>query len=278
MNWFNRRIWRKISVAIDLIRKNQRFFSGQSVTNESDLSRDDITQRYLIAQRYLKGDGIEIGALHNPLKVPTTARVKCLDRMSTESLRQHYPELNEVPLVSVDIIDDGESLSTLKAASQDFVIANHFIEHCQNPIKAVANMLRVLKNGGFLYLSIPDKRYTFDRDRPVTAMDHIVRDFNDGPEWSRKAAFEEYVRFVDKIKDEAEANKKVAQYMAMDYSIHYHAWTEIEMQELIIFLRRNREIPFIVDLVLKNDVEIIMIIRKGSWFRILCSLLSKSRK
>lgn len=242
----------------NIIRKIiNRLFPAQPLTNEQGLSRE------AIADRYLKGDGIEIGALHQPLKVPHDARVKYLDRLSNEALRQHYPELNGLPLVSVDILDDGETLATIPDYSQNFVIANHLVEHCQNPIKAVMNMLRVLKKNGILYLSIPDKRYTFDRDRPVTAIDHIIKDFDEGPDWSRKPAFEEYVKYVDKVSDEAEAKKKVAHYMAIDYSIHYHAWTEIEMVELIMFLKRKLEIPFMVELVIKNDIEVIMILRKS---------------
>jgi len=229
---------------------------GRSTKQKNALSREDI------ARRYLNGSGIEIGALHKPLKVSPSTRVKYLDRMSAESLRQHYPELNELPIVPVDIIDDGETLATISDASQDFVIANHFFEHCQNPIKAVSNMLRVLRHDGVLYLSIPDKRYTFDRDRPVTKLAHLIKDYSEGPDWSRKPAFEEYVRFVDKIKDETEAQKKVAHYLAMDYSIHYHVWTEIEMLELLVFLNQNLKIPFFVELVVKNDIEVIMILRK----------------
>lgn len=240
----------------NIIRKIiNRFFPAQSLMNRQPFSRETI------AERYLKGHGIEIGALHKPLKVPHAAKVKYLDRLSNEALRQHYPELDGVPLVSVDILDDGETLATIPDHSQDFVIANHLIEHCRDPIKAVMNMLRVLKKNGILYLSIPDKRYTFDRDRPITTMDHIIKDFDEGPDWSRKPAFEEYVKYVDKVSDEDEAKKKVTHYMAIDYSIHYHAWTEIEMLELIMFLKRKLGIPFMVELVFKNDIEVIMILR-----------------
>src|SRR6266852_1252099 len=109
--------------------------------------------RELIAETYLKGNGIEIGALHNPLQVPPWARVKYVDRLPIVQLREQYPELNDKELVEVDILDDGERLTKISDASQDFVIANHFVEHSQDPIGAVLNMLRVLKPGGRLYLA-----------------------------------------------------------------------------------------------------------------------------
>ena len=147
--------------------------------------------RESIASMYLRGEGIKIGALHNPLLLPQSAKIKYVDRMSLPDLRKQYPELGSKELVDVDILDDGELLATIKDSTQDFVIANQFLEHCQNPIGAIRNMLRVLKEGGVLYLSIPDKRYSFDADRPVTSIEHLLKDYQEGPEWSKKQHFEE---------------------------------------------------------------------------------------
>src|SRR5262249_28614265 len=126
--------------------------------------------RETIADQYIRGQGIEIGALHMPLRVPRSAKVKYVDRFSADGLRAHYPELNDEDIVQVDIVTDGERLEAIADATQDFVIANHFIEHCQNPIGALLNMFRVLKLGGVLYLAIPDKRCSFDADRPSTTL------------------------------------------------------------------------------------------------------------
>ena len=46
-----------------------------------------INKRSVIAKRFLKGEGIEIGALHHPLKLPTNASVKYVDRLSNSELR-----------------------------------------------------------------------------------------------------------------------------------------------------------------------------------------------
>jgi hypothetical protein len=101
--------------------------------------------REMLAHFYLKGEGLEIGALHNPLTVGPKAKVRYVDRMSVPDLKKHYPELNNLPLVPVDIVDDGEHLKTIADGTQNFVIANHFIEHCSNPIETFRNLFRVLK-------------------------------------------------------------------------------------------------------------------------------------
>src|SRR6185503_12234433 len=176
--------------------------------------------REFVADTFIRGQGIEIGALHMPLSVPRSAKVKYVDRFSVADLRRHYPELNDKKLVNVDIIADGEKLETVADLTQDFVIANHFIEHCQNPVGALLNMFRVLKPGGVLYLAIPDKRYSFDLDRPITPLAHIMRDYREGPEWSRRQHFEEWTRLVNKVRDERAAEEEIALNMSRDYSIH----------------------------------------------------------
>ena len=214
-----------------------------------------------IARRYLRGDGIEIGALHNPLQVPKSARVRYVDHLTVDELRRHYPELAHEPLVEVDLVDDGERLTTVGDATQDFLIANHFLEHCEDPLGALGNMIRVLRPDGVLYLAVPDKRYTFDADRPLTSTDHLIRDHRDGPEWSRRGHYEEWARLVDKA-DEPEAHATAL--LVRGYSIHFHAWTQAELLELLQTAARELELDFDIELMLKNGHEVIFVLRKAA--------------
>jgi len=214
--------------------------------------------REMIAQTYLTGLGIEIGALHNPLKLPPAATARYVDRLPVSELREQYPELAEQELVNVDILADGERLESIADSTQDFVIANHFVEHCQDPIGALLNMLRVLKPTGILYLALPDKRCCFDSDRPVTSLEHVLRDHTEGPEWSRRGHFEEWARLVNKVED---VDTEIERLMSIDYSIHYHVWTPLEMLELILALRKLT--AFEIELFFEHDgVEVIFILRK----------------
>lgn len=216
--------------------------------------------RDAVAATYLKGDGIEIGALHNPLRVGGKARVKYLDRMSVADLRRQYPELAREQLVEVDIVDDGEQLATVADQSQDFVIANHFLEHSQNPLLAFRNIYRVLRPGGVLYLALPDKRYSFDAERPVTTLEHLQRDLQEGPAWYRRGHFEEWTQHVNRLTDPADRDRQVEHLMSLDYSIHFHVWSQREMLELLLFLQTS--FPFELELLLKHGEEQIFILRK----------------
>lgn len=220
-------------------------------------------KRELASNQYLHGEGIEIGALHQPLQVPASARVRYVDRLTVEELRTHYVELAELPLVDVDIIDDGETLATIAAGELDFVIANHFFEHCQDPVAALKNMLRVLKPEGVLYMAVPDKRFTHDVRRPVTSIDHIERDHREGPEGSRHQHYEEWVRLWNQVEDEQEVQIQVNHLMnVMQYSIHFHVWSQFEMLELIAALRKRFNLPFELEMFLKNEEEMIIVLRK----------------
>jgi len=222
--------------------------------------------REAIAANFLKGEGLEIGGLHNPLCAPSDVNVRYVDRMSLEDLRRHYPELASRRLAAVDIIDDGEQLTSVADASQDFVIANHFFEHCQDPVQTVTNLLRVLRAGGVLFFAIPDKRYTFDAERPVTPFEHIVRDHEQGPAWSKEQHFREWVQYVDKITDPAAADERYRALVAQDYSIHFHVWTQDELLELMIRLKTYFTLPVELELFLKHAGmgEVIVVLSKTS--------------
>jgi predicted SAM-dependent methyltransferase len=218
-------------------------------------------RRRQLAKRHLRGSGLEIGALHSPLPLPSGATVRYVDRMDRAGLRAHYPELANEALVEVDIVDDGETLGTQPDASADFVIANHFIEHTQDPLGTLANHLRVLRVGGILYLAVPDRRHTFDVDRPPTPLEHVVRDHREGPAWSRPIHQEEWARLVDKV-PAAEVPARVRVLEQSDYSIHFHVWTPAEFTALLEHARREQRLPFEIEELRGNGNEFIAILRR----------------
>ena len=59
-----------------------------------------------------------------------------------------------------------------------------------------------------------------------------MRDFTEGPEWSRLQHFEEWSRLVNKRVGEAEVAEEVRRLIEMDYSIHFHVWGAAELLEL----------------------------------------------
>jgi SAM-dependent methyltransferase len=224
--------------------------------------RHHVGVRRRLAAQYLTGVGVEIGALHIPLRVPSKASVQYVDRFQVEELRRHYPELDIYDLVAPDIIDDGETLSTVATGSMDFVIANHMIEHCEDPIGTLKNMLRVLKPGGVIYMAVPDCRFTFDRDREPTLLGHLLSDHAHGPAGSRRRHYKEWAEHVSHAQGE-EIPLRAAELEREAYSIHYHIFTPDNFLELLVHCRTELAMPLQVEAVERNDHEFIVILSRS---------------
>ncbi len=219
--------------------------------------------RETVARLYLRGDGLEIGALNAPLQVPPSARVHYVDRLPVNELRRHYPEFTKLPLAPVEIVEDGESLVAVADGSQDFLIANHFLEHCQNPILTLQHHIRVLRPSGILYLTIPDRRFNFDARRPNTELAHFWRDYREGPAWSQIEHFREWVELVEGIQTPvATRDQRITELEQMNYSIHYHVWDHWSFVQFLASVAHDLPLGFDLELSVKHRAEIINILRK----------------
>jgi predicted SAM-dependent methyltransferase len=223
------------------------------------------TFRFLISNNYLIGNGIEIGALHNPLRINSNnAKVLYIDRMSKEDLLTHYPEFKKVKLVDVDIIDNGEKLITIEDSSQNFIIANHMLEHCINPILTIETFISKLKKGGKIYLSIPDKRFTFDKYRKLTSYEHLLSDYKESETTSQVHHYEEWVEYCENLNRDNEKFKTIVnERLNMNYSIHFHVWDFDTFLEFLIKTKELLNYSFSIVAFLQNNEEIISILEKN---------------
>ncbi len=217
------------------------------------------------AARFLVGQGLEIGALHLPLATPPHADVRYVDRMPVEQLRSEYPELTDWDLTPVDVIDNGELLATIPESSQDFIVANHFLEHCEDPIRTIRTHLGKLRPGGVLFYAVPDKRHTFDFRRPVTPLDHFIADHEQSPERSRREHYVEWTRMVIVEGGESEERllARAEELEAAEYSIHMHVWTQAEFLQLILHCRERFEDAFDIEAAARQGIEFVVVLRKA---------------
>jgi SAM-dependent methyltransferase len=177
----------------------------------------------MVAASALTGHGLEIGALHQPQWLPPGASADYCDCLTVEQQKQHYPELGNVRFTPLTFVADGEELQGIDQNTYDFIVANHFLEHCVEPTRTLLRLCDAVKPGGVLFLAVPDKRLTFDHRRPVTTMDHFRRDFITGGRSTWEDHLAEYVRLVDvpNGRDEEETKRH---YRAIKYSFHVHVW------------------------------------------------------
>jgi len=215
----------------------------------------------ILARKYLSGQGLEIGALHNPLPVSAGACVTYVDRLDVAKLRAHYPELSGLNFVNVDIVDDGEVLGAVPQASQDFIIANHFLEHCENPLGTIRTHLSKLKSGGLLFYTVPDRRMTFDWKRRNTPFEHLISDDANGPHQARIEHYREWAALVLDKKG-AEIDETAAKLMRERFNIHFHCWDKRALRELFERARTYLANGFDTAIFRPNGPEIIVILRR----------------
>jgi SAM-dependent methyltransferase len=77
-------------------------------------------------------------------------------------------------------IVEARDLGCVAADSYDFVLSSHTLEHIANPLGALSEWMRTLKDGGALILIVPHKDGTFDHRRPVTKLSHLIEDYERG--------------------------------------------------------------------------------------------------
>lgn len=125
-----------------------------------------------LAFKYLAGlKGIEIGgSAHNQFYLNTKNVDITTDFSST------YKQMERDACgraMQVDVIASGDNLP-FEDNSVDFVISSHVLEHFYDPIKAIEEWYRIVKNGGYIFAIIPHKERIFDKERPRTTLTELI--------------------------------------------------------------------------------------------------------
>lgn len=110
----------------------------------------------------------------------------------------HYKYGNKI---GYQYIADAADLSVIPDSTYDFILSSHSVEHIANPIKALCEWQRVLKPEGIIIMVVPHKDLTFDHNRPVTTIEHLVQDFTNGVTERDETHFEEVIKLHDIQKD-----------------------------------------------------------------------------
>ena len=178
-----------------------------------------------LAGRSLTGSGIEFGAGASPFPVPLACRVRFADRLDYADLNhERYPGQLEEDLVDPDLVSDLSTCENIGFESVDFLIACHVIEHTRNPIGALVEAWKRLRSGGSLVLAVPDRDRTFDREREVTSLAHLIEDYAQPSRERDYAHYEDFYAHAFKVAA-ADYRATVDARFAESYAIHYHVWT-----------------------------------------------------
>lgn len=128
---------------------------------------------------------LEIGAFDRPTYDPAKYNIDFLDYRTTEELRNLAKRSlgrNCDDVVAVDYVATSNFISREVEGVYDLIIGNHLIEHIPNLLAWLIDLRKIIVPGGKIFLSVPDRRYTFDYLRRETSFLDTLRAYYEGTE------------------------------------------------------------------------------------------------
>lgn len=125
-------------------------------------------------------------------------------------------------------ISEGNDLSFAQDNTYDCILSCHNFEHYANPLKALKEWKRVVRNNGALLLIVPHKDNTFDHRRPITTIEHLIEDEQRQIGEDDTTHFEEVIQLHDLVRDPARISREAL--MKRTYAnlenrcVHHHVF------------------------------------------------------
>jgi len=183
--------------------------------------------------------GTEIGPGATPIPglTPRPIYVDCFKAFGTEAvLADYYGHAGDLPF---------------KDDSLDYVVSSHVLEHVANPVAALEEWYRVLRPEGIIYVVVPDRRFTWERRRPLTPVAHILSDYAAKASPCEATHVDEFVFNADwsvfnaSALPEEEMREKSAFAQGMkeatargeEINIHFHTFEPSTIEELLTTLK-----------------------------------------
>ncbi len=164
---------KKLIFIEDTFRGGKRtiYFFGSKISYTRKKNFLKIIPESKSAHKFLDGlRGIEIGGTSYAPWGLNTLNIDFCD------IDNHYSNVSKecynIEPRKVDIVSFGDNLP-FKDNVWDFVINSHALEHFWDPIAALNEWMRVIKPNGYIYMNIPHKDRTNDKDRPTTTIEEL---------------------------------------------------------------------------------------------------------
>jgi SAM-dependent methyltransferase len=241
-----------------------------------------VETRRRLALRHIEAGsiGLEIGALHCPLPLPAQTRAYYIDKHSAATLKTLRADAGDT-IIRPDILADGLRLDCIASASQDFVVANHLLEHAQDALGTLGNWLRVLRPGGVLFVAVPIGDRCFDRGREITSAEHFRDDYRlslTGDHGAMRRRNQKHVEEHLAISapalaalqgkqwtppNNAERARLIAHFLDRNpEQIHHHVFSRASLGELLHLLCQVSQDRCRIERIASSRVELIGIVRR----------------
>lgn len=156
--------------------------SGAGRTNSGDSPASALRNPRDMAYWLVHGFGAEVGAFNRPLGLSPECKVVYCDVLSRPGALRMFGEIKSDSLSRVDVVTDMDKtgLAAFKSGALDFVVMNDVLPHLANPLGAVEEAFRVVRDGGMVVLAAHDKLFSFDRKRSAPTFEHLLEAYRSG--------------------------------------------------------------------------------------------------
>ncbi len=159
-------------------------------------------------------------------------------------------------------LNDNIDLFSINDKIYDFVFSSNCLEHIANPIKAIKESLRVLKNEGFLIIIVPDKKYTFDHYRRYSQFKEIKEAFENNIKEDDLSKLEEILKKHDLSRDRINSKFDIFKEKCLNNFqtriIHHFVYNFDLFKEICLFLNEYIEELYYC----QNHVDLWFVIKK----------------
>ena len=137
-------------------------------------------------------------------------------------------------------IAEATDLARFASSSYDFVLSSHMLEHSANPLLALLEWTRVLKEEGTFVLVVPHKDGTFDHCRPVTTLAHLIQDYTRKTDERDLTHLEEILELHDLSLDPEAGDYDAFRQRSMNNfenrCLHHHVFNTFLAVEVVDFI------------------------------------------
>lgn len=141
--------------------------------------------------------------------------------------------------LGTQFIGEATEIDTTVDKTYDFIISSNCLEHVANLLKALKSWMSVLKEGGYLFLVLPNKISNFDHKRPDTSFTHLLEDYTKDVNENDMTHFDEIVRLHDLKKDIVFDDREFFIERSMkngeNRCFHHHIFTTDVLKEMFLY-------------------------------------------
>lgn len=199
-----------------------------------------------LSMRWLRGEGLEIGAGSTPIPLFGDAKVLQADCDSSLAFGGKSLDL-------VRSIDDPKFPSGNEGRFC-FSVASHVLEHADSFLRALENLMKVTQAGGFVYVVLPDIHFLHDKTwLPYFEFDHHIAEYDDPDRYAKEhdelflkgcgeAQIPEvgHAKFSSEYRAEVAAGRILPRYRFLQHKHNYRfdGWLDM-MSRAQAFLKRG---------------------------------------